>query len=88
MDAALAPLLHQLRRPDSAAPAGHVRRLRQVSVLFLTIVSVKSRLFVNLLNEQFWSFRLPSFQCLNGCLVLQGALRNEVVVGGQVSRPV
>jgi len=42
---------------------------------------VKSRLFVHPLDEQFRLFAAPLLQCLNGRLMLQSALRDEVVVG-------
>ena len=45
---------------------------------------IKSRMFVNALDEQFWAIDLPALECLDGALMVQGALRNMVVVGGQL----
>ena len=45
---------------------------------------VKSRLFVHPLDEQFRLLAAPLLQRLNGRLMLQSSLRDEVVVGGQV----
>ena len=42
---------------------------------------VKSRLILNSFDEEFGLLRLPRFKRLNGCLVVQGTLGNEVVVG-------
>ena len=53
----------------------------------LTIIAalrVKSRLFLHSLIEQFGLFVAPLLQCLKGRLMLQSALRDEVVVGRQV----
>ena len=47
-------------------------------------VGVKTRLFANALDEQIWLVDLASLECLDGALMIQGALRNMVVVGGQV----
>lgn len=48
------------------------------------ICPVKSRMFINALEEQFWAIDLPAFDCLDGALMVQGALGNVVVAGGQV----
>ena len=45
---------------------------------------VETRMFMNALDKQFWLVDLPAFECLDGALMVQGALRNMVVVGGQV----
>ena len=67
---------------DTARTAlGFVRAIaKRVRAAPLGCLRVKSRLFVDTFDEQFWPFFLPRFQCLNRCLVLQGALRDEVVV--------
>ena len=44
-------------------------------------VAVKSRLFVHPLDEQFRLLAAPLLQRLNGRLMLQSSLRDEVVVG-------
>ena len=44
-------------------------------------LNVKSRLFLHPFDKQFRLFAAPLLQCLNRRLMLQSALRNEVVVG-------
>ena len=44
-------------------------------------LDVKSRQFVDSFNEQLRLFSSPFLKCLDWCLLLQGALRDEVVVG-------
>ena len=44
-------------------------------------LGVKSRLFLHPFDKQFRLFAAPLLQCLNRRLMLQSALRNEVVVG-------
>ena len=48
-------------------------------------VAVKSRMFVNLFNEQFGFLVLPFLKRLDWGLVVQRALRYVVVVEGQVT---
>ena len=47
-------------------------------------LSVKTRLFINPLDEQFWLIDLPALECLDRALVIQGALGNVMVVGQQI----
>ena len=47
-------------------------------------VAVKTRLFINALDEQFWLVDLPAFERLDGALVGQGALGNVMVVGQHI----
>jgi len=48
---------------------------------FGATLGVKSRLFVHPLDEQFRLLAAPLLQRLNGRLMLQSSLRDEVVVG-------
>ena len=45
---------------------------------------VKFRLFINTLEEQFWFFHTPGFECINRRKMAESALRDVVVVGQQV----
>ena len=47
-------------------------------------VGVKSRLFIDPFNEQLRLLCLPSLECLNRGSMMQGALRDAVVVGREV----
>ena len=49
-------------------------------------VRIKFQLFLNGVDEESRLVSAPSAQRLNGRLVLQGALRDEVVVGHQIVR--
>ncbi len=49
-------------------------------------VAVKSRVFINVFNEQPGGFFTPGFEGLDGCLMLQGALWDAVIVGFEVER--
>ena len=49
-------------------------------------VTVESRLFLNGIDEELRFVSAPSAQRFNGRLVLQSALRDEVVVGQQIVR--
>ena len=45
---------------------------------------IKARVFINLFNEQFGVSLVRSLEGLDGCLMVQSALRDAVVVGGKV----
>ena len=47
-------------------------------------ICVKFRLFINTLEEQFWFFHTPGFECINRRKMAESALRDVVVVGQQV----
>ena len=47
-------------------------------------IAVKTRVFINLFDEQFGVSLVPSLEGLEGCLMARSALRDAVVVGGKV----
>ena len=66
-------------------------RLRQFAGPTLTrntftwqFLRVKSRIYINAFDEQFWIVDLPSLECLDGPWMSQGVLRNEMVAAAQV----
>ena len=69
--------LVQRTRVDKAVNQPNERRVE-------VWLCVKTCLFINALEEPFWLVDLPSLECLDGALMVQGALRKRVVVGGRV----
>ena len=47
-------------------------------------LTVKTREFINVFDEQFGVSLVPSLEGLDGRLMVQSALRDAVVVGGKV----
>ena len=71
---------------SQSAVSAQPHELHSSQIAKINALHVKSRLFLNGIDEELRLVGAPSAQRLNGRLVLQSALRDEVVVGHQIVR--